>query len=129
MLAMPLKNVDLSVKLPPGLQLAATAAGLLDCRMQLMGVQMEWPATGKYILPCCVLFACQHSRAGSILLFTAEACIGIVLVVRCVRSFTRVQLLINHLCCFLQVQRSRKLGPKCCQHAPAWQALLAALVR
>lgn len=50
MLAMPLKNVDLSVKLPPGLQLAATPAGHLDCRMQLMSLQMEWPATGKQLL-------------------------------------------------------------------------------
>lgn len=49
MLALPLKNVDVSVKLPPGLQLAVTPAGHLDCRMQLMGVHMDWPAAGK----CC----------------------------------------------------------------------------
>jgi hypothetical protein len=48
-LALPLKNVDVSVRLPPGLQLAATPAGHLDCRMQLMGVHIDWPAAGK----CC----------------------------------------------------------------------------
>lgn len=48
MLALPLRDVDLSVKLPPGLQLAATSAGHLDCRMQLLGVQLDWPATGRY---------------------------------------------------------------------------------
>lgn len=46
-LALPLKSVDVSVKLPPGLQLAVTPAGHLDCRMQLMGVHMDWPAAGK----------------------------------------------------------------------------------
>jgi hypothetical protein len=58
-LAMPLKNVDLSVKLPPGLQLAATPAGHLDCRMQLMSLQMDWPATGKQVLVATLSLPCQ----------------------------------------------------------------------
>jgi hypothetical protein len=45
-LALPLKNAELSVQLPPGLQLAATAAGHLDCRMQLLSLHMDWPPAG-----------------------------------------------------------------------------------
>lgn len=45
MLTLPLQHSDLTVKLPPGLQLGATPAGHLDCRMQLLGVQLDWPAT------------------------------------------------------------------------------------
>lgn len=45
-LALPLNGMDVSVKLPPGLQLAATPAGHLDCRMQLLGVQLDWPSAG-----------------------------------------------------------------------------------
>lgn len=44
-LTLPLQHADLTVKLPPGLQLGATPAGHLDCRMQLLGVQLDWPAT------------------------------------------------------------------------------------
>jgi hypothetical protein len=46
-LALPLKNADLSIKLPPGLHLAATAAGHLDCRMQLLSLQLDWPPAGR----------------------------------------------------------------------------------
>jgi hypothetical protein len=73
-LAMPLKNVDLSVKLPPGLQLAATPAGHLDCRMQLMSFQMDWPATSKQLLvvgALSVLWAQARWRLGQV-----ERCTG-----------------------------------------------------
>jgi hypothetical protein len=44
-LALPFRHADVSVKLPPSLQLAATASGHMDCRMQLLGLQLDWPAT------------------------------------------------------------------------------------
>jgi hypothetical protein len=49
-LTLPFKSVDVSVALPPGLQLAATAAGHLDCRLQLLGAHMDWPAAGVTLL-------------------------------------------------------------------------------
>lgn len=58
-LTLPLKSVDVSVALPPGLQLAATPAGHLDCRLQLLGAHMDWPATGVVVWP---FTQCAHNR-------------------------------------------------------------------
>lgn len=44
-LALPLACADVAVQLPPSLRLAATAAGRLDCRLQLLSVTAEWPVS------------------------------------------------------------------------------------
>ncbi|WIA32106.1 hypothetical protein OEZ86_002957 [Tetradesmus obliquus] len=43
-LQLPLAGSDVALQLPPALQLAATAAGNLDCRLQLFGMTADWPA-------------------------------------------------------------------------------------
>jgi hypothetical protein len=43
-LQLPLAGADVALQLPPALQLAATPAGHIDCRLQLFGVTVDWPA-------------------------------------------------------------------------------------
>lgn len=40
---LPLCRADVALHLPPALQLAATASGGLDCRLQLLSLSADWP--------------------------------------------------------------------------------------
>eukprot|EP00879_Flechtneria_rotunda_P001554 GHRR01001713.1.p1 GENE.GHRR01001713.1~~GHRR01001713.1.p1 ORF type:complete len:1175 (+),score=492.98 GHRR01001713.1:413-3937(+) len=44
-LHLPLQRADVYMRLPPTLQVAATPAGGLDCRISLLEVAVDWPAT------------------------------------------------------------------------------------
>jgi hypothetical protein len=72
-LTLPLPSADVCARLPPGLQLAATHAGHLDCRLQLLGVEATWPASTRGAGSSTSACAAQHSHQPGVVSATSAA--------------------------------------------------------